>query len=319
MRLRHVARSAALRGAALLLALILLASCAMPPLEEGADAYYVFTDDTQSTVTLHEKPTRVAVLFSSFADVWKCAGGEVGITVGESIERGFASTDAILVDSGAGKTVNTEALLVADPDFVICSADVASQVKAAELLREHGIATACFRIESFEDYLRVLGICTDITGEEEKYRENGIEVKERIDAMLSSVKEQNRRTDILFVRASATSVKAKSSTEHFASLMLSELGAHNIADDTPLLIDGLGGEEILKRNPTHVFVSVMGSEEGAKEALDSNTVISSLEATQNGRCHVLPKDLFQYKPNARWDEAYLYLIELLYENFETNG
>lgn len=28
--------------------------------------------------------------------------------------------------------------------------------------------------------------------------------------------------------------------------------------------------------------------------------------------YYLPKDLFQYKPNAKWYDAYLYLAELLY-------
>ena len=27
---------------------------------------------------------------------------------------------------------------------------------------------------------------------------------------------------------------------------------------------------------------------------------------------LMPKDLFQYKPNSRWPEAYAYLIQLLY-------
>ena len=71
---------------------------------------YQFTDDTGVEITLPEKPTRVAVLFSSFAQVWELAGGKVDITVGESVERGFASQDAVLVDGGAGKTINSEAL-----------------------------------------------------------------------------------------------------------------------------------------------------------------------------------------------------------------
>ena len=44
------------------------------------------------------------MLFSSFADVWETAGGRVDITVGESVERGFAPEDVLLVDDGAGKT-----------------------------------------------------------------------------------------------------------------------------------------------------------------------------------------------------------------------
>lgn len=302
----------------LLLLLPLLLSCAASPKTESEN-FYVFTDDLGESVSLAEKPQRIAVLFSSFADIWKSAGGSVDITVGESVERGFADAQAILVDSGAGKTVNTELLIAARPDLVICSADVAAQVTCAELLRGYGIATACFRVEAFEDYLRVLRICTDITENKECYRTNGLEVKARIDTMLTALQARQERLEILFVRASATSVKAKSSQDHFASKMLSELGAYNIADDAPVLIDGLDPETVLQRNPSHVFVSLMGNEESAKSALLSSTALTSLDAVKNGCCHILPKELFQYKPNSRWDEAYLYLIRLLYENFEENN
>ena len=53
-------------------------------------AYYSFQDASGEQITLREKPQRVAVLFSSFADVWETAGGRVDITVGESVERGLS-------------------------------------------------------------------------------------------------------------------------------------------------------------------------------------------------------------------------------------
>ena len=37
-----------------------------------------------------------------------------------------------------------------------------------------------------------------------------------------------------------------------------------------------------------------------------------LEAVKNGRCTFLSKDLFHYKPNARWAESYRVLAGLLY-------
>jgi len=278
-----------------------------------SDLYYSFRDDTGVTVTLKAKPQRVAVLFSSFADVWTSAGGTVLITVGESVERGFADADAILVDTGAGKTVNTERLIASQPDFVICSADVEKQVQAAKLLNDSGIPAACFRIESFSDYLRVLKICTDITGDETAYRENGITVKERIDAMLSALPREQSTPDVLFVRASASSIKAKTAEHHFAAAMLEELGTYNIASDAPVLLDGLNDEVIVQKDPTLIFVSIMGNETAAKVCIAQNAVWQTLSAVREGRCIYLPKELFQYKPNARWDEAYRYLIEALYE------
>jgi iron complex transport system substrate-binding protein len=277
----------------------------------GGAPFYTFTDDTGKEVSLYSPPRRVAVLFSSLADVWISAGGTVAITVGESVERGFADEGAILVDAGAGKTVNTELLLSASPDLIICSADVAAQCGVADLASARGIPAAAFRIESFSDYLRVLKICTELTCRPDKYEENGIAVKARIDEMLSAVPDApDVRT--LFVRASATSVKAKTAADHFAAAMLEELGAYNIANDAPVLIDGISDEVLLLEDPERIFVSFMGNEESAQAALASNKVWQSLSAVKDGRCHYLPKELFQYKPNARWAEAYEHLIDLLY-------
>ena len=80
------------------------------------------------------------MLFSSFADVWETAGGRVDITVGESVERGFAPEDVLLVDDGAGKTINQELLLSYEPDFVICSADLEEQGENGGISAQAGSA-----------------------------------------------------------------------------------------------------------------------------------------------------------------------------------
>ena len=154
------------RALAMLLACFfcLLSLFACTP-ERDAGEGYTFKDDTGASVTLTETPRRVAVLFSSYAEMWTLAGGEVAVTVGESVERGFAAADTPLVDAGAGKSISHELLLAAAPDFVILSADIAAQADTATLLRSAGIPTAAFRVESFADYARVMRIFADITGE----------------------------------------------------------------------------------------------------------------------------------------------------------
>ncbi len=280
--------------------------------------YYTFTDDAGEEVILKNKPERVAVLFSSFADIWNLAGGTVEITVGESVERGFADKDVILVDSGAGKTINTELLIDAEPDFVICSLDIEAQKEAALLLKKAGIPTACFHVDTFSDYLNMLKICTDITKDTESYEKNGMDVKKRIDKMLADLKGEPVNKNILFIRAGsgASATKAKRAQDHFAAAMLKEIGTYNIAENATVLLDGLSIEEILAEDPDYIFIATMGKEEAAKEHMNSvleQTAWQSLTAVQNGKYVYLPKDLFQFKPNARWDEAYEYLIELVYE------
>lgn len=48
------------------------------------------------------------------------------------------------------------------------------------------------------------------------------------------------------------------------------------------------------------------------ELLLSNPAWASLTAVQEGHFHLLPKDLFHLKPNARWGESYEILADYLY-------
>ena len=224
----------------------------------------------------------------------------------------------IIVGAGAGNTINTALLVASEPDFVICSADIEAQVKAAELLKDAGIPAAVFKVESFKDYLSMLKICTDITGCSELFEKNGTDVERNIKSILESVKNNKFEKNILFIRAgsSDSSTKAKKADDHFAAAMLEELGAYNIADNAPILLDGLSIEEILREDPDFIFISTMGNEQAAIEHMDSilqTPAWKSLSAIKNGKYAYLPKELFQFKPNARWDEAYEYLIGLLYD------
>ena len=296
--------------AIILLSLIFLSCTPIP--KNGT--YLQFTDAVNNTVTLEKKPEKVAVLFSSFADIWVLSGGECAMTVGESVERGIVSESTPLADSGAGKTVNTELIIAAKPELVILSADVDGQVKAARTLTAAGIPCALLRVESFSDYLNVLELFCRINGSD-NYKKYGTEIKERIDSLLSSLPDHTER-DILFIRSgsSASSAKAKTGAEHFAAAMLDEIGAHNIADSAPVLLDGLSLEAIIKADPDIVFVTLMGNEQSARAYIDSlftSPAWQTLSAVKNGRIVYLPRELFQYKPNARWAEAYEFLINAL--------
>ncbi len=295
-----------------------LAACSYDTTADMGENYYTFTDHCGNKIVLQQKPQKVAVLFSSFADIWVTAGGSVDITVGESVERGFADDTAILVDSGAGKSIDTELLIASKPDFVICSADVPAQQETAQLLKTAGIPCASFRVETFEDYLSVLKICTDITDNKDLYKTYGTDIKENIDLLLTKAENQSTDQKILFVRAGsgASATKAKTADDHFAAAMLKELGTYNIAENAKVLLDDLSLEEIIMEKPQYIFISTMGDENAAKEYINnlfSQPQWQAVEAVKNENYIFLPKELFQYKPNSCWDKAYEYLINVLYE------
>ena len=301
---------------ALVTALLLLCSCSVQPISE--EKQISFTDSMNHLVSLDKTPETVAVLFSSYAEIWNLAGGMVSVTVGESVERGFAPLETPLVDDGAGKTIDMELLLAAQPDFVIGSADIDAQVEACGLLRQAGIPAALFRVDTFSDYLSMLKTCTQITGDAQAYETHGTAVKGRIDEIFAATQtQQSQQKDILFIRAGSqySSTKAKRAPDNFVCIMLDELGAHNIADEAEVLLDGLSLEEILLQDPDHIFLTTMGSEQAAVSyigELFSQDGWKDLTAVKQEHYTFLEKELFHFKPNARWAEAYELLAKLLY-------
>ncbi|MBQ8208775.1 MAG: ABC transporter substrate-binding protein [Clostridia bacterium] len=258
---------------------------------------------------------KTAVLFSSLAQVWLEAGGSIDITVGETTKRGFAPEGTLLVDDGAGKTINTELLLSYKPSLVICSSDIPAQAEVADILEKNGIEVIRLHIESFEDYLSALDIMTDITGNKAAYENAVNKLGASIRALLQSEEVKAiSGTEILFVRAGSTasSTKSKTSEDHFAAAMLSEFGCINIADGAP--VSELGMEAILASDPEYIFFSLMGDEESARanvESLLASEAWSALTAVKEGKAVILPKELFHFKPCSRWGEAYEYLADIL--------
>ncbi len=314
-----------LLAACLTLALLLCGCAAPQTVSPAAATAYTFTDSTGAEVTLTEKPQTVAVLFSSYAEIWTLAGGTVAVTVGESVERGFAPETAVLVDAGAGKTIDHELLLAAQPELVIGSADIAAQVKACQTLSAAGIPCALFRVDTFDEYLSMLKICTDITGNADAYKTFGTAVQQQIDAVMTAVKQLDAAPkEILFIRAGSqySATKAKRAPDNFVCTMLDELGSRNIADDAAVLLDGLSLEEILLRDPDHIFLTTMGSEDAAVQYITdlfAREGWRELQAVKNGNYTFLSRELFHFKPNARWAEAYTVLAELLYPELNIHG
>lgn len=268
-------------------------------------------------IPTEEKPEKTAVLFSSLAEIWLDAGGEIAVTVGETVERGLMPEGTPLVDEGAGKSINLELLISLEPDLVIASADIPAQAEAARILEDAGIPTLLFRIESFGDYLTTLEAMSSITGNTEAY-EKGLALQAEIDSVLADTAFMTGKR-ILFIRAGSTasSTRAKLAEDHFACAMLEEMGCFNIASEAPVLLDGLSMEAVLLADPDYIFFSLMGNEETAAanvHSLLSGETWGRLTAVQEGRVTILPKELFHYKPCSRWPEAYRYLADVLAED-----
>lgn len=275
-----------------------------------------FTDALGCEVTVEKNPERVAALLGSFSDVWLLAGGKLCASAEDAWEDfGLELGDA--VNLGGAHSPSLELLISADPDFVIASASTASNVEMKESLDAMGITVAYFDVDNFDDYLKMLDICTDITGRKDLYEQNGLAIKAQIDEIKTEYKNADipdGERKVLLLRAASSFVKAKGSSGTILGEMLSSMGCINIADSDTRLLENLSVEAVIREEPHHIFVVTMGSDtEAAMQSLENmmkeNPAWGTLDAVKNGRLHAMDKTLFNLKPNARWAESY----EILYE------
>ena len=303
----------------LLLALgLLLCGCAAGETEE---ARFVFTDDLGREVRLAEQPRRVACLLGSFAEIWYLAGGEV-IAAPEDAWEDFElplPEDAVML--GTAKRINMELLLEAEPDFILATANIQQQLQAQDTLEATGIPTAYFHVSDFGDYLRMLKLCTDITGRTDLYEQNGTAVQAQIDEAAAyaarKIGESGEAPRVLCMRLSASGVRVKNSQDNVLGEMLHSLGCVNIADSEEIPLENIGMEHILLSDPDFIFMVQMGGDtEGAQKALETfirdNPGWQTLTAVREGRVFLMDKRRYNLKPNALWGEAYSDLVELIW-------
>ena len=312
-----------------LLALALLGGCASSPSpaqpesapetrEETSRFPLTFRDHSGRSVTLESRPERVVALFGSYAQTWLLSGGGLAGATSDAVDENrleLLEDPASLSLVGTTHNPNLEEILALEPDFVILSSGVEEQVQVSRTLEAAGIPCAFFKVEMFEDYLSMLELFSQINGRPDLYEKNGLAVKETIEDVISRVPE-GESPSVLFVRAYSTGAKAKGD-DNMTGAMLRDLKADNIASRHSSLLEELSMEAIIAEDPDFILIVPMGSD--SRKALDalaagigSNPAWNTLTAVERGRCIVLPRDLFHFKPNDRWGEAYEYLFSVLY-------
>ena len=296
----------------LLALLVLLGGCAV---KEAPTEGYTFTDDLGRTVCITSYD-RTAALLGSYADIWYLAGGTVCASADDAWDD-FELPMGDAVDLGNTKDLSLESLLLSEPDFVLASTNTPQHVQWQSILEQAGITVAYFDVSDFSDYLRMLKICTDITGHPERYTEYGEVLQAQIEEILRRC-EGNVQQKVLVMRASAASIRAKNSQGTVLGTMLRDLGCLNIADSDASLLEDLSVESILLQDPDKIFFIQTGDdmqavEKNVQAMLREDPLWMESSAVKNGELYFMEKRLYNLKPNARWAEAYMELEKLLYE------
>ena len=300
---------------------LLLAACGnsvspSAPQNVPAETSVTFTDDLNRQVTV-DRPQRVACLISSFSDIWCLAGGADTIV---------AATDATwryfdlplrddVVNLGNTKELDVERLLACEPDLILASGGTDRNVELEASFSAMGLNAAYFSVDTFADYLRMLKICTEITGKTENHDLYGTQVARQVEAALA--RQDGSAPSVLYIRATGSSCKVKNSEGSVLGEMLKDLGCINIADRNGSLLEQLSIEAILQAEPDYIFVVLQSADPADAQAILQTTLLdnpawASLTAVQEGRYHVMDPNLYNLKPNAQWGKAYEQLADILY-------
>lgn len=296
------------------------------PAEEVVNEYGIditeekvsFVDGAGQEVHINKNPQRTIVLFASYLDLWIRNGGDLIAMVEDKSDMVVPGTEGI---ETVGKTgaISLEKIISLEPDLVILSANTSSQAEMVESLRQNGIQVIAIDYTFKEDYYKTVRLFTAINDREDLYKENAVSVKKGVEEIINKVpKEEVPKVFIMF--ASSKSIKSRGSGTTLGQ-MLADLNTKNIADlDNVALEDkGFSMEALIDEDPDFIFVQRMGSDnekvlERIKQDAQSNPAWSSLSAVKNDRYILLPKDLYTYKANQRYPEAYEELAKILYPN-----
>jgi len=282
--------------------------------EEQPDTV-TFTDSLGKTVTLKKNPQRVVSLHTSFLDLWDLAGGRV---VGRADTKESVPVAAKDVETvGLYTNPNLEKILDLQPDLVLISTDVSAQVALIPMLEKNNIQYAALKYNTFKDYAKMLKIYTGLTDRADLYQAKGVEIAKKIDEITAKVP-QDRKPSILLLLGSSKTVSVRL-PDTTVGEMLQDLGTVNIATDSSLRaadMEIFSMERVIEKNPDFIFVQTMGNVEETteriKKDIEANPAWGYLKAVKEGKYIFLPKDLFLFKPNDRYAEAYEELAKMLY-------
>ncbi|MCT4543088.1 MAG: ABC transporter substrate-binding protein [Vallitalea sp.] len=268
-------------------------------------------------VTITKNPKKVVVLMNSILDIWYLAGGEAIGRVSGSVNVPEAANDIEQV--GKVNEPSIEKILALEPDLVILSSTRSQHVEMKDILSSNNIECAYVDISSdpYSKFNETLKLFTMITEREDIYNTEIKKIQEEVTDICDKTKNEEQ-PKILILFGSSKYVKAELPCGLVGN-MVEMLGANNIITGSP--VEGSSKvtfslEKIIQEDPDKIFIIPMGEIEQVKarikEDLESNEAWATLTAVKENNIHYLPKDLFHYKPNARYPEAFMHLAKILY-------
>ncbi|WP_343208519.1 ABC transporter substrate-binding protein [Anaerolentibacter hominis] len=288
-----------------------------------SDGKVTFTDAAGSEVSLTIKPQRVVTLSNNWHDLWFDCGGTAVARVDEEL-CALRNEDAKSVKViGGSSTVSLEAVLAENPDLVILGSPSKDGQDMAAALKDAGVEYLLYDYENFEGFLETLELYSILTDRSDLYKKWAAETIAQVNEVRAICAKQTPAQIVMLLPHATNGIYALKNSGFLGSL-LEDLNTVNVAfqdergEDKNFVISM---EQLLKLDPQFVLSrggSGDGSAETATGIYESNPLWFALTAVKEDRYHHLPSDLFLYKANVRYGEAYEYLARILYPDAFAN-
>lgn len=230
------------------------------------------------------------------------AMGAGALLVGRSEFDKWPDAALAVPDLGPGLRPNVEALLGAGPDLVILYASEDNRA-AARRLREAGVRTAAFKVDSIEQFDRLTRLLGRLTGDSAR----GALVADTVMATLDSVRAMTRglpRVSVVLPAHETPLLVIGGGS--FLSQLVEIAGGRNVYDSIPLPSPAVSFEDVIRKNPD----AVLAPPDYAK-TLRGSPRWRTLAAVRNGRVLLLDTALV-YRPAVRLGEGARSLALLLH-------
>lgn len=292
-----------------------------PLIVAETDESIVALDVDGNEVVLSKEPRRVIPNHTSMLGLWYLAGGTA---VGRPETRGGTDIPPEAMDletTGSVVYPNTEKILALRPDFVILS-NIDNHRNLQGVLYDVGIENIILSYDNYSDFVHILDLFARLIGNSEIVNKVVPDLHNEVQLIIDKYMDNQVKENPTFLSLFAYpgNVSAELNTAHTAHIA-SLLGGINIAEIDP---PGKGQkrinysfEHIISKDPDFILITPMGDvkeiEEELKQDMMSNQAWAELSAVKRNNVYFLPEELFLYKPNDKFPEAFEYMAGLLYK------
>lgn len=248
---------------------------------------------TPATRIVSMMPASTEILF---------AMGAGPLLVGRSEFDKWPGAALAVPNLGPGLRPNVEALLGARPDLVILYASEDNRA-AARRLRDAGIRTAAFKVDSIEQFERITRLLGRLTGDSARGALVADTVMRTLDSVRVLTRELKRVSVVMPAYEQPLLVIGGGS---FMSQLVDIAGGRNVYDSIPLPSPAVTFEDLIRRNPDAVLAAP-----DYAGTLRRSTRWRTLPAVRAGRVLHLDTALV-YRPATRLGEGARSLALLLH-------